>query len=79
MPTPRDRNDGAARGAADARWSPLFGTRSAQRHRASGAVELRGAWPGLRRDVDTEDDLCAALALGVGPHTRALLAPAGGC
>jgi 2-phospho-L-lactate guanylyltransferase len=57
---------------------PLFGTRSAQRHRASQAVELRGAWPGLRRDVDTEDDLCAALALGVGPHTHALLAPAGG-
>jgi 2-phospho-L-lactate/phosphoenolpyruvate guanylyltransferase len=58
---------------------PMFGARSAQRHRASGAVALTGAWPGLRRDVDTGDDLCAALALGVGPHTRALLAPAGGC
>jgi len=63
-------------------WTPLepqFGARSAQRHRASGAVELSGIWPGLRRDVDTGDDLCAALALGVGQHTRALLAPAGEC
>ena len=58
---------------------PQFGARSAQRHGESGAVALSGIWPGLRRDVDTGDDLCAALALGVGPHTRALLAPAGEC
>jgi 2-phospho-L-lactate/phosphoenolpyruvate guanylyltransferase len=58
---------------------PRFGARSAARHRASGAVELAGTWPGLRRDVDTGDDLCAAAALGIGPHTRAVLAPTGRC
>jgi len=52
--------------------SPRFGPGSAQAHRASGAVELTGAWPGLVRDVDTEADLRAALALGAGPRTRAL-------
>jgi 2-phospho-L-lactate guanylyltransferase len=58
---------------------PLFGPDSAARHRASGAVALSGAWPGLRRDVDTGDDLCAAAELGLGPHTRAVLAPTGRC
>jgi 2-phospho-L-lactate guanylyltransferase (CobY/MobA/RfbA family) len=29
---------------------------------------------GLRRDVDTPDDLREALALGVGPFTRAVAA-----
>jgi 2-phospho-L-lactate guanylyltransferase len=29
---------------------------------------------GLRRDVDTPDDLRAALALGTGPNTAALAA-----
>ncbi len=48
---------------------PHFGADSAQRHRRSGAVELTGAWPGLRSDVDTADDLAAARALGVGPAT----------
>ncbi|HEX2074791.1 MAG TPA: 2-phospho-L-lactate guanylyltransferase [Geodermatophilus sp.] len=52
---------------------PRFGSGSAQRHRAAGAVELRGEWPGLARDVDTEADLRAALALGVGRHTAALV------
>ena len=37
------------------------------------------AGPGLRRDVDTGDDLCAAAELGLGPHTRAVLAPTGRC
>jgi 2-phospho-L-lactate guanylyltransferase len=66
----------AAEGVA---LDPRFGPGSAARHRASGAVELDGDWPGLRRDVDTADDLCAAAALGLGPHTRAVLAPAGRC
>lgn len=57
---------------------PQFGYGSAERHRRSGAVALRGAWPGLRRDVDTSDDLCAAAALGLGPHTLAVLEPACG-
>jgi 2-phospho-L-lactate guanylyltransferase len=51
---------------------PLFGTGSAEAHRASGATQLAGDWPGLVRDVDTEADLRAALALGAGPRTTAL-------
>jgi 2-phospho-L-lactate guanylyltransferase len=49
---------------------PAFGPGSRAEHLASGAVELRAA-TGLRRDVDTPDDLRAALALGVGPSTAA--------
>ncbi len=52
---------------------PHFGIGSAAAHAASGAVELSGDWPGLRHDVDTAADLSAALALGTGPHTSALL------
>ena len=59
--------------AAGIDLSPAFGTGSAQRHAAGGAVALTGAWPGLERDVDTPGDLRGALALGVGPHTAALL------
>ncbi|MFJ3308050.1 2-phospho-L-lactate guanylyltransferase [Streptomyces sp. NPDC086549] len=54
---------------------PSFGTDSRARHRASGAVELRlDAVDSVRQDVDTGDDLRAALALGVGPHTAAVSA-----
>lgn len=49
--------------------TPRFGAGSAGRH-AEIADELR-AGPGLRRDVDTADDLRAALVLGVGPATSA--------
>ena len=42
----------------------------------AGAVGLAGGWASLRRDVDTAADLRAAAALGLGPHTAALL-PAG--
>ncbi|BBZ34388.1 2-phospho-L-lactate guanylyltransferase [Mycolicibacterium confluentis] len=49
---------------------PEFGTDSAARHRHSGAIELTGAWPGLRCDIDTPDDLIAARRLGMGPTTR---------
>lgn len=52
---------------------PHFGVGSAARHAASGAVGLTGGWPGLRRDVDTADDLATAAALGVGEHTRAVV------
>ncbi|HJT93328.1 MAG TPA: 2-phospho-L-lactate guanylyltransferase [Mycobacterium sp.] len=48
---------------------PHFGPDSAQRHRHSGAIELTGAWPGLRCDIDTPDDLLVARRLGVGPAT----------
>lgn len=49
---------------------PRFGPDSAARHRRSGAVELTGAWPGLRCDIDTPDDLIAARRLGIGAATR---------
>jgi 2-phospho-L-lactate/phosphoenolpyruvate guanylyltransferase len=55
--------------------APAFGPGSAERHRAGGARRLTGEWPGLARDVDTPEDLRAALALGVGRHTGAVLAP----
>ncbi len=49
---------------------PLFGANSAAAHRNSGAIELTGAWPGLRCDIDTPDDLAAARKLGMGSATR---------
>jgi len=48
---------------------PQFGPDSSARHRRSGAIELTGAWPGLRCDVDTPADLTAARRLGVGAAT----------
>ncbi|WP_031167222.1 2-phospho-L-lactate guanylyltransferase [Streptomyces durhamensis] len=54
---------------------PEFGIDSRFRHRASGAEELRLAGvDSVRQDVDTGDDLRAALALGVGPYTAAVSA-----
>ena len=56
-------------------FRPLFGGASRARHAAAGAIEFDpGAFTGLRRDVDTPDDLREALALGVGPFTRAVAA-----
>jgi 2-phospho-L-lactate guanylyltransferase len=48
---------------------PLFGPDSTRRHADSGAFELTEAWPGLRCDIDTAEDLSAAMRLGVGPAT----------
>ncbi|MFE0452569.1 2-phospho-L-lactate guanylyltransferase [Streptomyces sp. NPDC058914] len=54
---------------------PAFGIDSRARHRASGAAELRvEAVDSVRQDVDTGEDLRAALALGVGPRTAAAAA-----
>ncbi|MER5469303.1 2-phospho-L-lactate guanylyltransferase [Streptomyces sp. NPDC002935] len=54
---------------------PAFGGDSRNRHRASGAAELRlDAVDSVRQDVDTRDDLRAALTLGVGPRTAAAAA-----
>jgi 2-phospho-L-lactate/phosphoenolpyruvate guanylyltransferase len=56
-------------------FDPRFGPASRTEHRRAGAVEL--ALPNIatvRRDVDTEADLRAALRLGVGPRTQAALA-----
>jgi 2-phospho-L-lactate guanylyltransferase len=55
--------------------APAFGAGSRAAHLAAGYIELdvpRDS--GLRRDVDTPDQL-AALAPRVGAHTRALLLP----
>ena len=56
---------------------PTFGPDSATRHRRSGAVELTGAWPGLRCDIDTPEDLEAAQSLGVGAATARTIASRG--
>jgi 2-phospho-L-lactate guanylyltransferase len=53
---------------------PRFGPDSARRHQDSGAIELTGGWPGLRCDIDTPDDLSAALELGVGTATKRVVA-----
>lgn len=53
---------------------PRFGADSAAHHRHSGAIELTGAWPGLRCDIDTPDDLQAARRLGVGSATSRAVA-----
>jgi 2-phospho-L-lactate guanylyltransferase len=53
-----------------AEFRPMYGGASRARHAAGGAAELAlGGIAGLRQDVDTPDDLRAAVALGVGPRT----------
>ena len=53
---------------------PRYGPGSRQVHLDAGAWLLDStAYPGLARDVDTVDDLQAALGLGVGPRTAELL------
>jgi len=55
-------------------FRPMFGGASRARH-ASVAVELAlDGIAGLRQDVDTPDDLRAAVALGVGPRTAEVAA-----
>jgi len=56
---------------------PRFGPGSAAAHRATGAWELPGCWPGLRCDVDTAADLAVARDLGLGRFTRAALSRPG--
>jgi 2-phospho-L-lactate guanylyltransferase len=58
--------------------APQFQGRSAAAHHASGAMSLHEEAIGspvadARRDVDTEADLAAAIGLGVGPATSALI------
>jgi 2-phospho-L-lactate guanylyltransferase len=56
-------------------FRPAFGLASRSRHAAGGAVELDlDGIPGLRRDVDTPDDLRAAVTLGLGPRSTPLAA-----
>ncbi|MBP2476967.1 2-phospho-L-lactate guanylyltransferase [Crossiella equi] len=55
---------------------PRFGPGSARAHAESGAAALLGPWPSLRCDVDTEEDLAEAAALGLGEQTARLVAEA---
>ncbi len=57
----------------DAALRPRFGVRSAAAHQRGGAVPLDGRWAGLRRDVDTPEDLRDAAELGLGRATSAVL------
>jgi 2-phospho-L-lactate guanylyltransferase len=52
--------------------TPHFGLDSAAAHEAAGAAPLPGT-PRGRLDVDTQDDLRRAIALGVGPATQRAL------
>ncbi|EKX66107.1 2-phospho-L-lactate guanylyltransferase [Streptomyces ipomoeae] len=54
---------------------PAFGPDSRLRHHRSGATELAlDSVDSVRQDVDTGEDLRAALTLGVGPRTAAATA-----
>lgn len=56
-------------------FRPAFGPDSRFRHAAQGAAELLlPGIPGLRRDVDTGDDLRDAARLGLGTRTSAVAA-----
>jgi 2-phospho-L-lactate/phosphoenolpyruvate guanylyltransferase len=56
-------------------FEPAFGLASRSRHAAGGAAELDlDGIPGLRRDVDTPDDLRGATVLGLGPRSAPLAA-----
>ncbi len=59
--------------SAEATLRPRFGPDSAVEHARAGAFRLDGEWPGLRRDVDTADDLREATAHGLGPLTAAAM------
>ncbi|MBG6214454.1 MAG: 2-phospho-L-lactate guanylyltransferase [Cryobacterium sp.] len=56
-------------------FMPRFGPGSRAAHEADGHIALDlSPTSSMRRDVDTAADLDAARALGLGPHTSALLA-----
>jgi 2-phospho-L-lactate/phosphoenolpyruvate guanylyltransferase len=55
-------------------FSPRFGAASRRAHLDGGAAEvLLPDIPSVRQDVDTETDLHAAAALGLGPRSRLVL------
>jgi 2-phospho-L-lactate guanylyltransferase len=68
--------DGTTLLAADevAHFAPRFGPMSRRAHVVAGAVDVTDSAPDVvRRDVDTVDDLRAALSLGCGPATTAAI------
>jgi 2-phospho-L-lactate/phosphoenolpyruvate guanylyltransferase len=59
-------------------FDPLFGELSRARHRAAGLAELDlPGLRGLRRDVDTPDDLREAFVLGTGSRTSTVITRSG--
>lgn len=50
-------------------FAPRYGPESARLHAEAGAVPLPGELASLRHDVDTLQDLQAAVPLGLGPRT----------
>ena len=54
-------------------FAPRFGRLSRQAHLDAGAREIGGELKSLRRDVDDEHALAAAISLGLGAHTRLAL------
>lgn len=57
------------------RFQPRFGPQSRKEHSRAGATELTlTGIAGLRRDVDTPEDLDSAARLGLGPRTAAIAA-----
>lgn len=59
--------------APGAVFRPMFGGPSRRRHAAGGVCELLlDGIPGLRRDVDTPEDLRTAVILGAGSRTMAV-------
>ncbi|HET6653800.1 MAG TPA: 2-phospho-L-lactate guanylyltransferase [Nocardioides sp.] len=56
-------------------FRPAFGSGSRAAHRGLGASEIDvDGIDSVRRDVDTTDDLAAALGMGIGPHTSRVTA-----
>lgn len=58
-------------------FEPRFGPGSRGLHEVFGAHPVDGALPTLRHDVDDEEALQAAAALGLGRHTREAIAALG--
>lgn len=62
--------------APSAQFTPRYGIGSARLH-AEAATALEGDLPSLRHDVDTLEDLRAAVPMGLGPRTTLVAAQAG--
>jgi len=58
-------------------FTPCYGVDSARLHIDSGAVPVSGELVSLRHDVDTLEDLRAAVSLGLGPRTTLVAAHLG--
>jgi 2-phospho-L-lactate guanylyltransferase len=54
-------------------FDPHFGSGSREDHLASGAWEITGDLASLRHDVDDAEALAAAVGLGLGARTRAVM------